>query len=134
MLIRAPETTPQHIYALFLDAVLQLDPDKETPDWTARLWSMVTRLWHSEASQVAHEKAVDAVKEVATHSLAEDIRTGAATWAPVPADPVGGDDWVARHLLVSINSTFVVMNRQGLYESLQLSANQIIPRLRITGL
>jgi hypothetical protein len=134
MLIRATETTPQHIYALFLDAVLQLDPDKDTPDWTARLWSMVTRIWHNEASQVAQEKAVEAVKEVETRTLAETIRKGAATWAKVPTDPVGGDDWVARHLIVSANSNFMVMSKDGLYESLQLSINQIIPRLRITGL
>jgi len=124
--------SPEHIYALFLETVLQLEPDTQTRDWTDILWSSVCRLWAKEAAkneQVQIDRAVASEREV---DLSKSLIEGMRNWCSHPdlGDPTKSAAFLMRHLIVSVASSFFVMRNDGTYDPTPLAAPQVIAAIR----
>lgn len=106
-----PGTCPESVYALFLDAVMKLDPDKDTQDWTKMLWSIVCRLWAHDKAVYDQEQTVKAERAVVVEQIAKTVKQsaleGARKWHP--SLPIADDEaWKAL-------STMLVAARKGAY-------------------
>lgn len=138
LLFRMPGLTPEHVYALFLPPVMQLEPDSGTPDWTRVLWDHVCRIWALEQSKFDLEVAKAAERLEEAKSLFEQVIDGMREWCVAPE--LNSDDenvrfgYALRRLIVSLGSNFLVINKTGYYDSMQLNDGQIIARLRILGM
>lgn len=66
------EFTPEDIYALFLPAVEQLEPDAGTSDWTESLWNKVRSCYEREA---AKKRAAEQQKDERREIVAEQAKS-----------------------------------------------------------
>lgn len=130
-------TTPQHIYALFLEAVEQLEPDAETPDWTDVLWRAVLYCWAEETAEVETQQRE--LEQAATDALTlmERLVDGVRSWCEDRA--VHGTDeqameWVYTHLIAYVGNAYYVMNQRGRYDSVPLRKEHIPARVRALGM
>lgn len=138
LLYNAPGTTPEHVYALFLPAVQQLQPDRDTPDWTAVLWSSVCRLWSREASKQKEVERKEALRAQVALTLQDTMLSGMKKWCghlPIWKQPESEQKaWLSHHLLASMGTNWVLLQPDGTYESLQLTRNMVIPRIRAAAM
>jgi hypothetical protein len=136
LLYNSAGTTPEHIYALFLDPVQQLEPDKNTRDWTKMLWSAVGRMWVREAAKVQTTSLQVAQQEVDTRSLSEKVLDGMKSWCNLPALHVESKEEALeaakRYLIVSLDAKYYLMGEDGFYEPHPLTRDQLIVRIRNT--
>lgn len=131
-------TTPEHIYALMLSPVQQLDPDDSTPDWTAKLWDHVRRLWAKQDAKVrAKQEEADRLEEETSDEF-EVIVEGMKSWCNSPAlyasDPDAVRAWVERHMIASVASHFYVMGKDGYYCPTAVNNSQLIAMIRTMGM
>lgn len=138
MLINIPNTTPQHIYALFLETVMQFDPEPDTPDWTTVLWDHCCRIWAKEDAKLrAQLKEVLPDAERAT-TLAQQMVTGMRSWNDHPL--ILGDDqnkamgFLLRHAVVSVGRFLYLMQTNGHYSCNALSSQQLVAELMCRGM
>ena len=106
-----PGTSPESIYALFLDTVMELEPDQGTQDWTKMLWSIVCRLWAHDKAVYDREQAVKAEQAVVVEQRSKNVKEtaleGARKWHP--SLPIADDEaW-------KVLSTMLVAARKGAY-------------------
>ena len=137
LLLNVPGTTPQHVYALFLDPVQQLDPDKDTPDWCKKLWNVVGRMWVREQAKVTEQQGIVQQQEVDSRNIGQRIVDGMRSWCDRPelqADPEAALSFATHHLLASVDARYYLMGPDGGYEPKPLTVHQLIPRIRHSGM
>lgn len=129
---------PEHIYALFLEPVLQLENDSRTAPWEDILWGAIGRNWSKEVAKRELEeskKQAEAVKQVST---LEQIMQGMRSWSDHPAlqseDKAVAVEFVERHLIVSVSNTFYLMRPDGMYDPTPVNQNQLIAAVRSRGM
>ena len=135
LLYSIKDTTPDHVYSLFLGAVQRLSPDQDTPDWTRVLWDHVCRLWSKEDAK--HRKAVE-IKELTEQqavSIGEQLAVGFTEWCEDKAFIAMTDvgqmrAYVERRMIAQQGRTYYVMNEHGYYDSMALLSEQLIPYIR----
>ncbi len=127
---------PDHIYALFLDAVQQLTPDANTRDWTEVLWSAVARLWAKEEAKIKTQEIKEEDKAIQMSHLAASITEGMRLWCPAAElrNSHQSLDYVNRHLIASVGSTYFLMGPDGWYDPTPLLMPQVIAAIRARGL
>lgn len=130
-------TTPEHVYGLFLDPVLQLDPDDETPDWTDDLWTSVLYCWANEEAEERKRQEEVELREQDALGLLETITNGMREWCAEPA--LHGTDehayeWVLQHLIAVCDKTCFVMTNKGWYDTMPIVPSLLIPRIRALGM
>jgi hypothetical protein len=132
---RLKDCGPEKVYALFLDPVLQLEGDDQTPDWTDVLWSAVLRIWAKEtASYEARKLAVKQEMALGSESLPE-IAENMKKWCDHPElDSHEAVDWVSRHLIANTGESFFVMKKDGYYDAMPTAYRQLIPRIKALGM
>lgn len=126
-------TSPQHVYALFLPVVEQLQPDESTPSWTQSCWSKVKRIWATHAAKHQGAEIARAQQEIEAVSTIEGMARGAGRWAGADfqALPIEQKvDWVRSHLLVACGDCIFAMQRDGSYSPMPLSNRTVVPYLR----
>ena len=133
LLINIPNTTPQHVYALFLDPVLQFDPEPDTPDWTNVLWDHVCRLWSKEDAKLrAKLKEIEPDQE-RLMTLAEQMVEGMRYWCNHPyihgEDPNLAVGFVLRHAIVSVGRYLYLIQPNGHYSANPLNKEQLIAEI-----
>ena len=137
LLFRVEGTRPEHIYGLFLPVVEQLEPDRDTPDWTDALWSKIGRLWAAEEAKRQGQIAAETAAAQTAVALVDRLRAGVTKWPSWTGEPPT-DEWITRHAIVSINNLFFLMNvgeeNAGTYDSTGMGAHQLIAALRTRGL
>lgn len=109
-----PGMTASHIYALFVDAVSQLEPDDQTPDWLAKLWDLVCRLWNTETEALA---VVEQSEHDAQRALAESVwRNNPLVPGVEAADP--DDAWraIQKHAIAMYGRDYYVLQSDGFYQ------------------
>lgn len=138
MLYRLEGTSPVHIYGLFLDPVLQLEPDAATPDWSSKLWDHVGRLWSKEEAKCSAEDRDRAETVETAVSAMDTLLTNVRTWCNHPVvqghDTQAAKDWISRHMICSVKAHYFCMNRQGFYDEIQLQGQELVSRIRILGM
>jgi hypothetical protein len=138
LLFNVEGTTPEHIYALFLEAVQRLEPDEDTPDWTALLWDHVKRLWAKEDAKERYAKQVAEESMKRAEEKALDIVAGMKEWCSDPrlyskdASEVAG--FIGRRMLAQHQKNYYPLQRDGTYTSSPLLKEQVIPWIRSKGM
>lgn len=133
-----PGTTMMHVFGLFLDPVKQLEPDPQTPDWLAVLWSHIQRLWAKELAKAEATAAVQAKASQEALDAEQMIIKGMREWCA--ASELHSQEaeicypYARRRMIVSSGSTYFVMGPQGFYDPTPLNDKQVIPRIRLLGL
>lgn len=124
---------PEAIYALFVRAINELEPDAHTPDWRAVLWSAVCRVWHKECCLLAEKQAEEEAEEAQQLSALESIVQGMKTWCKHP-DLDGSEEervaYVKRHSILSVAGYYYLMGLDGRYQKTHLMDRQLIAAIR----
>jgi len=132
------ETTAEHVYALLLDPVLQLDPDPDHTGgrtWCDILWSAVARLWAKEEAQATLAEAKAAERAEQLLNLASNVAAGMKNWCDDPAlsSPVP-HAFAARHMIAMCGNTCYLMRPDGTYDPTPLQQTQLIAAIRGRGM
>ncbi len=127
---------PQHIHALFMDSVIQLEPDQHGPPWLEVLWSAVRRLWAKEEAQQGLVQAKQEAEAGRMQDLAGSIATGMMTWCdhPMLHSEHTRVEYVSRHLIASVQNTYFLMRSDGYYDMTPLLQHQIVAAIRSRGM
>ena len=138
LLGRIEGSQPELIYALFLPAVLLLEPDAQTPDWTDVLWKAVLRYWAKEEARRKQERAeADAVVE-ASQTLGSKVLAGMRVWCAHPGLHNSNDAealaWMGEHLIACCGNYYYVMGPSGRYDNMPVPQTQLIARVRALGM
>ena len=136
MFVVAPEgTTPRHVYALFMDPVSDFEDDE---DWQSNLWSKITRIWNAES---VHKEAESKTMEefgMSSEEKLDALAMGMNEWcehqALVSQDMKIRRQFIQRHSIVSNRNCFYIIRPDGFYERMDVSQNQLIPRIEISGM
>jgi hypothetical protein len=126
-------TTPQHIYGLFLPAVEQLEPDAQTPDWTAVLWSAVGRLWVKEEAKEHTAKEKEREQLVKRRRSADVIVNGMLEWCEhegLYQDDIDARIWAEGHFIASTGNNYYLINPDGTFRAQSYSPSQLISAIR----
>ena len=129
--------TMQDIYAFFLEPVMQLEPDDDTPDWTDVLWDHIQRCWAKEGSIASQRIVEEKRKEEAELSLMERVRDGMRKWCDAPPlHNINDDismDYVRRNLIAQHKTSYYLMRSDGKYSDEPIMRDQLIPQIRQSG-
>lgn len=129
-----PHTTPQHLYALFLPAILKLDPDNQTPDWRVPLWSAICKYWPREIMRHELEAQTKKQEEVAPWvSLLDSIRAWNKSEALLGTDQEARE-FVKRRAILASGNHYFVLKQDGRYETTETSGHHLISKIRQLGM
>ncbi len=137
LLYHVPGSSPELIYALFLDALLQLDPDDDTPDWTLTGWMSVLRWWSREEAKYQAKKDEQREFEVVAQSVTERIVSGMREWCHDPSlhgDNDAAINWAMEHLIACTINGYHVMTANGYYDTAPVSRYLLAVRIRELGM
>lgn len=137
-------TTAVHVYGLFVDAVMALEPDSGTPDWTTTLWDKICRVWSQETAKAAGIILQTEHNEQAAQAMFRTMARGMRAWCDSPilervdsedqADINAVQEWVERRIIASTPRGFSLLLPNGYYEPIELNRTQLIMRWRMLGL
>ncbi len=135
-----PGLGPIEIYAIFLPIVEQLAPDIETPDWFAKAWDMIGRVWAKEESVRGAKELQAASKTQELRTVADQLIEGVKSW-PVRSHPPEVDGaYLTRHLIASTGGSagLYLMETagegKGFYRPHPINQTNLIPSIRTGGL
>ncbi|MFG0319749.1 MAG: primase-helicase family protein [Planctomycetota bacterium JB042] len=137
LLYHVEGTSPELIYALFLPAAEQLDPDDGTPDWTEALWASVLRYWAREKAKDLKRLEQQELAKESTKHLSLRVLEGMRQWCEHPgiwrteSDSIA---WMAQHIIISTPAAFHVVNREGQIDSTPVRRDQLPARIRELGM
>lgn len=131
LLILQPDTTVQHIFALFDEALQQLDPDEQTPDWRVSGWEKTLRFFGAELARVKEQASISPPKDPnnANATLLQGIRT----WLEderAQADDVYALAWASKHAIVASHRLMYVMRPDGRYDSAGVPSHLLAAKIR----
>lgn len=132
-------TDAELIYALFLPAVLKLEADAQTSDWTAVLWRAVLQYWGKE---LARKKDAEAEIELVAEqqkSLGQHVLHGMRQWCDddrlKTTDETAALAFASEHLIACCQpSSYFIMSPDGHYDSMPVRKEHIIARIRALGM
>lgn len=128
-----PQTTPQHVYGLFIRPLEELEPDDQTPDWLLVGWSAIRRHWG--ALDIERQS-----KSQSRDTLLSSIKTGMRCWSRavelVCGDKREEDQYVLRHLICTTpgGKSYHLINEHGYYRKTPVDKTQLIPEIVRLGL
>ena len=144
------DCTPEHIYGLFLAPIKLLTPDAGTPDWRAKLWDVVGRIWSQECAKrevIETRRSQDFVQQL---DLTDRLLNQMRTWPTVnghvhPSMSIGDRDasraFLKRHLIASTGGTaglFLlesdVPDSMGYYRPFPITDKQLVAAIRNSSL
>lgn len=132
------DTTPEHIYALFLEAANRLEPDTDTPDWTDVLWDHICRLWAKEDAKARHEQEVAEEQAQIVEGKLDRLLRGFRAWSTDPR--VHGNDgeevgkFIQRRMIAQCGRSYFPIGDNGRYMGFPLLKEQVIPWIRAHGM
>lgn len=133
-----PATTPELVYALFLPAVLKLEPDSQTPDWTVVLWKAVLRYWGKEIVRMRDVEVKEEAKIEEQQTLAKRVLAGMRQWCDDPHLKTTSESdalqWASERLIASCSRFYFVMTPDGHYDGLPVPKELLVARVRALGM
>jgi len=142
MLFYKPEsTTPELVYALWVDPVEQLQARTGTDsgrDWIEILWDVVRHCWDKEAAQAEHAKIEKIVGQEQSGKLSVVVLEGIRKWCKDPR--FYGDDtsalMAALRVLIATDGSghFYPMRGDGTYDPEPTTQTSLHARIRELGM
>lgn len=142
MLANEEDAIPERIYALFQPRIMEFEED-ESQNWEDIIWSMVCRFWAREQAKESALKEKEEVKSKTDREIILDILEGMDEWC---TDPMFSDkkregesdadvierrlNYLERRAIISCKASYYVMGLNGFFDSIPVSREHIIPRLR----
>lgn len=130
--------TIEGLYALFLDPVMQLDPDKDTADWTDVLWKHVTYCWAREEAEERQREAERAALAADTLTKLDTMAEGVKEWIndPLISEATTGEvrEWLVGRLVVKDKSDHYVMRLDGRYDAMPVGKDALAAHVRHLGM
>jgi len=128
------DTTPEHIYALMLEAVNKLEPDDGTPDWSRVLWDHICRLWAKEDAKAREKQHIEEERVEKAGSQIETIVAGMRDWTEnsqaFSPDPQEVIKFVERRMIAQHGRSYFPIMPNGRYVGDALLSEQLIPWIR----
>lgn len=132
-----PDTTPAHVYGLFLPAVSQFNRDQ---DWPTVLWDAICRLWSKQMAKVEAERDQMASQAVEAKKGQDAVVEGMRGWCDHPElhktsehDAIAKSFMLRRAIATKKNSHYLLLPN-GTYDGEAVSEKQLIPHIRTNGL
>ena len=126
------DTTPEHIFGLFIEPVMALEPDDEK-SWVEVLWSAICRLYAKEEAKGKWQEEQEAEQERKQLSVAGQVLEGMREWCD--AEPLLDEDpdafeWVRSHLIASSGSVYYIIGRDGYFRNQEYRQNHLPAAIR----
>lgn len=129
---------PEHIYALLLGAVEQLEPDNTVRDWTDVLWSAVGRNWAKEEAKAKVEQAKEAAAAERAADAMGSILEGMQAWCPSPVLRSDKKEeayrYIERHMIASAGKAYYIMSQDGTFDPAPVEQAGLIAAIRARGM
>lgn len=130
-------SSPELVFALFAEALLALEPDRQTPDWTSVGWAAVLKYWARENAKRKAEQKVEEQKTRDRQSVMVDLLTKVRRWCNHPRIHLNDGtavDFLSGNLIVSTKAAYHIMTPDGVYDTLSVTSQQISARIRELGM
>lgn len=131
--------TPEHVYALFLPVLEQLEPDAGTPNWYESGWSKVIRCWAMEEAKLRAVEEQQLEREEAASDALRAILAKVRLWCKDPA--IHDSDELralraleGRMIAGTPAGGFHVMTRTGYYDRVGVKGTFLKSRIRELGM
>lgn len=126
-------TTPQRLYALFINSVYELEPDEQTSDWTQILWDAVLKYYYRELAKHEDIKKQEQLNQETTEEKLDRIISRMQNWSDSPIlngpDINARRDYARKHLICVSTNSYHVMSRTGFYYKIGTMKPHEIPAL-----
>ena len=133
-----PCIRPEHIYALFLTPVQQLDDEPGQAAWTDILWLAIGTNWAKERAKTVHVEQQQMAAAVAGVELTDRVLNGMRGWCLDKTLDADGRAVVLgfpeRHLIASVSNCFFMMRPDGYYDPTPVSQPQLLAAIRSRGM
>jgi hypothetical protein len=130
LLYGIPSATKEHVLALFMPAIADLEPDQDTPCWITKAWSLVGRLWEQEAAKHREQQAKEAEQVEQVGTIVSGMREWCIDRHELFSDEEIAMEWASRRMIVSADKHFFLMRPDGYYRPQPLHKEQLIPAIR----
>jgi len=130
--------TPELIYALFMPAVEQLQPDAGTPNWLDKLWYLICYAWTREVAKDEARQEKKKVVEVKKEDKLGAMLKGMRAWCTAPE--LEGDDasatiWMLTHSIVMTRARkYHVLRPSGFFSRHGVPREHLVTEIRESGL
>ena len=125
---------PEHVYALFYQALDQLEKDE---DHFATAWRAVCSYWAKEDARTEAREAEQAVSDIQTASILDTIIKSMRTWCDAPAlhtHDERASAFASSKMIAATPAGKYVMTPRGYYDSRLVTASNLIPLIRELGM
>lgn len=130
--------TPEFVYALFMPAVEQLEPDSGTPNWLDKLWYLVRYTWAREVAKDEARANTAKVQEVKKDDRLAAMLTGMRRWCKEPEidrDDVSATIWMLVHSIVMTKAKrYHVLQPDGFFSRHGVPREHLVTQIRECGL
>lgn len=129
-------STPHHAYAIFLEAVDQMEPDTQTPSWHDVTWGLIQRFWSQQLAKVSKKQAITLVEEKQAIGTLKSVINGMRKWCKHPEIIDQTDNNAAaiafaqQRFILSVGNTYYVIGKDGYYDMTPLNSTQMVPHIR----
>jgi len=139
LMFSRPGTTAEKCFALLAPAVMQLEGDDGGRLWLDTLWHGIKLAWEREAGKAKQQEHEARRARRAAQTTQERILEGVRRWAePFDLPFVQDDDklweWIEQRMIVAREGKYMVMNRQGFYNSSQVRRDALPAHIRRIGM
>lgn len=140
MLYGRQGASPEALFALFSEALDQLEPDAQTPDWRVKAWDIARRVWAAEASRHAAKAEVkgEAVREAKFEvwpTLLETMKSAYPRVAQMTADDEAARDFIrGRAIAGAAKGGLFLLQRDGSYADTPVTHDLLQAAIRHAGM
>lgn len=126
------DLTPQHVFALFYDAVMAFD-HLPGEDWLGELWVSIRHYWCRDSARVNAERKVREAGIIESKSTIETVIKGMRKWCKAPQlyseDKDLVEEFVRGHSIASYRGFYYLIGPDGNYEPSPWSKDDMFSRI-----
>lgn len=134
LLYRLEGTSPELVFALFVEAGFKIDPSTCDRDPHETIWGAVCYTWARESAVAEAERERDALTEQGKQSVQASVLEGMRSWCNEPGLQ-GEDDesaivWMTGRMIACTSTSRYVMGRDGYYDTTPIPTQLVNVRVR----
>lgn len=120
---------PEHIYALYLDAVLNFEADQ---DWRRTLWTGIINIWNKEQGILVNKHRAKLERQIMKDEGMRSVIKGMMEWdvSEELRDSEIAENYARRQMIANVGKNYFLIGIEGSYSPMPLSKEQLIPAIR----